>query len=57
MSPRPTMRCGSCGDSDLDPEDVCPGCHKCSSCCGCGFDEDELGVDPEEAEDYELCLS
>lgn len=51
------MRCGSCGDSDLDPEDVCPGCHKCSSCCGCGFDEDELGVDPEEAEDYELCLS
>jgi len=47
---RSMAQCMSCGDSGLSLEDMCPGCHRCKSCCVCGddFDADELGLDPEE---------
>lgn len=46
------MRCRSCGVSS-EEDILCDECGMCDSCCRCGFDADELGIDPEEAEDYE----
>jgi len=39
-----TPICAECG------EPICQGCGECH-CPGGGFDEDELGIDPEEEED------
>jgi hypothetical protein len=53
-APHVLPRCGSCG---LRSESVCPTCSSCEYCCDCelddDFDADELGIDPEEKQDYE----
>lgn len=42
--------CPSCGRLELEDE-LCEDCGLCTRCCECeraGFDDDELGVDPED---------
>jgi hypothetical protein len=46
--------CPDCGELTED-EEWCGNCRRCVWCCSCtdDFDDDELGIDPEEAEDYD----
>lgn len=43
--------CRDCGEL-TEPEDWCIKCRRCIYCCVCDdYDDDELGIDPEEEAD------
>lgn len=53
------MYCSDCGESLAHEDECCPACGLCWDCCWCdeleeGFDVDEMGVDPESADDEEI---
>jgi hypothetical protein len=56
MRPR-ERECPDCGEL-TELEEWCPSCRRCEFCCTCAdaFDDDELGVDPEEELDYDASV-